>query len=283
MRVRPAAVAGTFYPADPSELAGLVDGLLADVRTERGTARPVAAIAPHAGYRYAGAVAAHAYAHLARWRSEIARVVLFGPAHFVPLAGMAVPGVDAFATPLGRVPIDGDARAAVTGMAGVAVDDRPHQDEHSLETQLPFLQRALDPDVRVLPVAVGHTAPAAAAAVLSALTSAGDTVVVVSTDLSHYLDQRTARGRDARTVAAILRRDAAAIRPEDACGHWALRGLLDHVAERRMDVELLRLATSADSGADPYRVVGYGAFLVHEGSEEAAHSLEDEHRSSPNR
>jgi MEMO1 family protein len=283
VRVRPAAVAGAFYPADPAELAGLVDGLLAEVRAERGAAGPVAAVAPHAGYRYSGAVAAHTYAHLARWRSEIARVVLFGPAHFVPLAGMAMPGVDAFATPLGPVPIDGDARVAVTGMPGVVVDDHPHRGEHSLETQLPFLQRALDPDVPVLPVAVGHTAPAAVAAVLSTVASVGGTVAVVSTDLSHYLDQRTARGRDARTTAAILRRDAAAIRPEDACGHWALRGLLHHVAERRMDVELLRLATSADSGADPDRVVGYGAFLVHEGSAEVTPTLEDEHRSSPGR
>jgi AmmeMemoRadiSam system protein B len=266
VRVRPAAVAGTFYPADPAELARLVDGLLADVPTERSAARPVAAIAPHAGYRYSGAVAAHTYAHLTRWRSEIARVVLLGPAHFVPLDGMAVPGVDAFATPLGAVGIDADGRTTVAGMPGVAVDDGPHEREHSLETQLPFLQRALDPDVRVLPVVVGHARPAAIAAVLSTLTAAGGTVAVVSTDLSHYLDLKTARERDARTAAAILGRDAAVVRPEDACGHWALRGLLHHADERVLHVELLRLATSADSGADPRRVVGYGAFLMHERS-----------------
>jgi AmmeMemoRadiSam system protein B len=261
VRIRPAAVAGRFYPADPSGLADLVDALLADAATERHAARPVAAVAPHAGYEYSGAVAAHAYAHLARWRSEITRVVLLGPAHFVPLEGMAVPGVDAFATPLGPVEIDGEARAAVTGMPSVAVDDAPHEGEHSLETQLPFLQRALDPTVTVLPVAVGRTAPAEVAVLLAGRLRAGGTVAVVSTDLSHHLDLRTARERDARTVAAILRRDAAAVRAEDACGHWALRGLLHHVAERRMEVELLRLATSADSGADPRRVVGYGAFL----------------------
>ena len=266
VRIRPAAVAGRFYPADPSALADLVDALLADAlqvdaATERTTARPAAAVAPHAGYEYSGAVAAHVYAHLARWRSEITRVVLLGPAHFVPLEGMAVPGVDAFATPLGPVEIDGEARAAVTGMPSVAVDDRPHEGEHSLETQLPFLQRALGPTVTVLPVTVGRTAPAEVAALLAGRLRAGGTVAVVSTDLSHHLDLRTARKRDARTVAAILRRDAAAVGPEDACGYWALRGLLHHVTERRMDVELLRLATSADSGADPGRVVGYGAFL----------------------
>jgi MEMO1 family protein len=266
VRVRPAAVAGRFYPADPSALAGLVDGLLAGVVAERHTARPVGAIAPHAGYQYSGAVAASTYAHLALWRHDVARVVLVGPAHFVPLEGIAVPSVDAFATPLGTVEIDVDARTAVAGAPGVVIDDDPHQAEHSLETQLPFLQRALGPAVRVLPVTVGHTAPAAVAALLASLLSADGTVAVVSTDLSHYLDLPAARERDARTVAAILARDGAAVRPEDACGHWALRGLLHHAAERRMDVELLGLGTSADSGADPRRVVGYGAFLVHQGS-----------------
>jgi AmmeMemoRadiSam system protein B len=264
VRVRPAAVAGRFYPADPSALAGLVDGLLGDVRVEQDAARPVAAIAPHAGYQYSGAVAASTYAHLARWRLDLARVVVLGPAHFVPLEGMAVPGVDAFATPLGPVEIDADARTAVIGMPGVAVDDYPHQGEHSLETQLPFLQRALGLAVRVLPVAVGRTEPATVAALLATVVSAGDTVAVVSTDLSHHLDLAAARERDARTTAAILRGDGAAVRPTDACGHWALRGLLHHVAEHRMDVELLRLGTSADAGADADSVVGYGAFLVHE-------------------
>jgi AmmeMemoRadiSam system protein B len=265
MRIRPAAVAGRFYPAAPSALADLVDGLLDDVRTEPHPARPVAAVAPHAGYEYSGAVAATAYAVLGLWREHITRVALLGPAHFVPLEGMAVPAMDAFATPLGSVEIDDDARTTITGMPGVVVDDRPHEEEHSLETQLPFLQRTLDPAVRVLPVTVGRTAPPTVAALLASLLAVEGTVAVVSTDLSHYLQLRAARARDARTAAAIRARDAAAIGPEDACGHWALRGLLHHAAERRMDVELLTLGTSADSGVDPRRVVGYGAFLVHEG------------------
>jgi MEMO1 family protein len=266
VRVRPAAVAGRFYPADPSDLADRVDRFLGDVRVDRRAACPVAAIAPHAGYEYSGAVAAAAYAHLAPWRDDIDRVVLLGPAHFVPLEGMAVPGVDAFATPLGPVVIDADARTTAIGMPEVAVDDEPHHPEHSLETQLPFLQRALGPAIRVLPVTVGRTDPSTVAALLANLLAAGRAVAVVSTDLSHYLDLPTARERDARTAAAILARDAAAIRPEDACGHWALRGLLRHAAEEGADVELLRLGSSADSGSDPRRVVGYGAFLVHGGS-----------------
>jgi MEMO1 family protein len=269
LRIRPAAVAGRFYPAGPSALAGLVDRLLEDVRPEPHAARPVAAVAPHAGYQYSGAVAATAYAALARWRDHITRVVLLGPAHFVPLTGMAVPSVDAFATPLGSVELDDDARTTVTRLPGVVQDDHPHEAEHSLETQLPFLQRALDPAVRVLPVTVGWTAPATVGALLAQLLDV-EGVVVVSTDLSHNLELSAARAQDARTAAAIRTRDASAIRPEDACGHWALRGLLHHAAERRMDVQLLSLGTSADGGGDPGRVVGYGAFLVHEGSAESA-------------
>ncbi len=267
-RIRPAAVAGRFYPRDPAALADLVDRLLGAVRTDRRIARPVAAVAPHAGYEYSGAVAASTYAHLARWREGITRVVLLGPAHFVPLEGMAVPGVDAFATPLGPVEIDRDARTTAAGLPGVVIDDHPHEGEHSLETQLPFIYRALGPEVRVLPVAVGRTAAADVAALLAGVLSADGTVAVVSTDLSHYLDLATARERDARTAAAVLARDAAAIRSEDACGHRALRGLLHHAAQRGMEVELLRLGTSADAGVGTRRVVGYGSFLVLAGRSE---------------
>ncbi|MFD2091982.1 AmmeMemoRadiSam system protein B [Blastococcus deserti] len=263
MRVRPAAVAGRFYPADRSALADLVDGLLADVRPER-PEHPVAVIAPHAGYRYSGAVAATAYAHLAPSRFRITRVVVLGPAHVTPLRGMAVPSVDAFDTPLGPVEIDVDARTAVIGTPGVAVHDHPHAGEHSIETQLPFLQRALDPGVRALPLLVGHTPPATVAALLSSLLAETGTVAVVSTDLSHYLPQPLAREQDAHTAAAIVARDGLAVGPADACGHWPLRGLLQHAADRGLDVEVLRLATSADAGADPGRVVGYGAFLLHD-------------------
>jgi MEMO1 family protein len=262
MRIRPAAVAGRFYPADPPVLAALVDDLLGSVPPEPDTAPPVAVIAPHAGYEYSGSVAATAYAHLCSWRGQVTRVVVLGPGHFVPLRGMAVPGVDAFATPLGPAEVDAEARTTATGFPEVRVDDQSHAREHSLETQLPFLLRALGPEVRVLPVLVGDTPPAAVAAVLAALLSAPGTVGVVSTDLSHYLRRRAARERDSRTAAAIIARDEDAVQPTDACGYRPLRGLLHHAAERDLAVELLRLATSADSGADHRRVVGYGAFLL---------------------
>ena len=263
MRVRPPAVAGRFYPAEPEELSDLVDRLLDEVRDRPQPVHPAAVVAPHAGYRYSGAVAATAYAHLTPAPHAVPRVVLLGPAHFSPLDGMAVPAVDAFATPLGIVRIDDDARTAATALPGVVVDDRPHDGEHSLETQLPFLQRVLGPEVAVLPVLVGRTQPKSVSALHTALLAVDGAVAVVSTDLSHHLDERSARERDRRTADAVLARDAAALRPDDACGHHPLRGLLHHAAERCWTVELLRLATSADSGAGRARVVGYGAFVLH--------------------
>lgn len=263
MRVRPPAVAGRFYPADPAELGDLVDRLLGEVRCRPRPAPPVALVAPHAGYRYSGGVAAAAYAHLAAAPDAVTRVVLLGPAHFGHVGGMAVPAVDGFGTPLGVVGVDADARKVATALPDVAVDDRPHEGEHSLETHLPFLQRVLGPEVPVLPVLVGRAQPESVAAVLTALLAVDGTLAVVSTDLSHYLDECSARERDRRTADAVVARDAGALGPDDACGHRPLRGLLHYAAGRSLIVELLRLATSADSGAGRARVVGYGAFLLH--------------------
>lgn len=263
MRVRPPAVAGRFYPADADELRDLVDRLLGGVRARPRPVLPAALVAPHAGYRYSGAVAATAYAQLP---AAVPRVVLLGPAHWWPLDGMAVPAVDALATPLGTVAVDDDARTAATAVPGVAVDDRPHDGEHSLETQLPFLQRVLGPEIAVLPVLVGRTEPGSVSALLTALLGVDGALAVVSTDLSHHLDERSAHARDRRTAEAVVARDAGALGPDDACGHHPLRGLLHHAAERGWTVDLLGLATSADSGAGRDRVVGYGAFVLHRAS-----------------
>ena len=266
MRVRPAAVAGRFYPAEPGALAALVDGLLAGAHPARPDARPVALVAPHAGFRYSGAVAATAYASVTPWGGEVSGVVILGPAHFVPLRGMAVPGVDAFATPLGLVAVDDEARSVARALPAVAVDDGPHVHEHSLETQLPFLLRCFAPGIRVLPVLVGATPPTEVATLLSAVAGGPGVLTVVSTDLSHYLSHAQARERDARTAARVLRKDGDALQPTDACGYHPLRGLLRFGAERDLTVELLQLATSADAGAHPNRVVGYGAFLLRDRS-----------------
>jgi AmmeMemoRadiSam system protein B len=264
VRVRGAAVAGSFYPSDPAELAALVDHLLAATPSRPIGAAPIAPIAlvaPHAGYRYSGAVAASAYALLIGCAAQVDRVVVLGPAHFVRLTGMAVPRADAFATPLGPVRIDRPGRETAMALPGVTVDDEPHEPEHSLETQLPFLQRLLAPATPVLPVAVG-TCPAEQVADLLAALAAPGTLAVVSTDLSHYLDVSSARQRDARTAEAIVARLDAALAPDDVCGFFPLRGLLRFAADRDLVVRLLHLATSADVGADPHRVVGYGAFAV---------------------
>jgi MEMO1 family protein len=261
--VRPAAVAGRFYPGDAAVLAALVDALLADVPSPQRRVRPVAAVAPHAGFRFSGPVAAATYAHLSSWRGDVCRVVVLGPAHFTPLRGMAIPSVGAFATPLGPVTVDADARSVAVGLSAVVVDDEPHAREHSIETQLPFLIRTLGPDVPVLPVVVGDTPPSAVAALLSTVLAAAGTIVVVSTDLSHYLNRAQARERDIHTAAVVRARNSDALQPGDACGFHPLRGLLRHAVDRDLVVEQLRLANSADTVGDPRRVVGYGAFLFH--------------------
>lgn len=261
-RVRPAAAAGTFYPADPARLGRLVDELLADAPagTRADGVRPLALVVPHAGYRYSGAVAAAAYARLGD-APPPARVVLLGPAHFVPSTGLTVSAVDAWSTPLGEVAVDGETRATVAGLPEVQLDDRPHGPEHSLEVQLPFLQRVWEQPVPVLPVAV-HAAPERVADLIDTVRALPDTLVVVSTDLSHYLTQEGARLRDQRTAAAVVRAEVAAVGDRDACGADALRGLLAWVRRGGSRVEQVALATSGDVTGDRTRVVGYGAFWV---------------------
>lgn len=254
--VRPPAVAGTFYPAAPVKLTTMVDDLLADSSASIGD-RPWGIVVPHAGYRYSGPVAATAYAVLRPWADSIQCVLILGPAHFVPFAGCATPSADAWRTPLGDVPVDERMRVAASA-AGCAIDDGPHAPEHALEVQLPFLQRVLG-DLRILPIAVGDVVDATVEAVLGAVRS---DLVVVSTDLSHYLDLASARETDRRTADAILARDATSIGPSDVCGVRALRGAVSFAARTGLTFELLDLRTSGDTAGDPERVVGYGAFAI---------------------
>jgi len=263
--VRRAAVAGSFYPGDASELAAVIDSLLerARLRAPEGAVAPapVALVAPHAGYIYSGSVAASAYSWL-RDR-PVRHVAILGPAHFVPLTGIAVPAAAAFATPIGEVPLEVHTCAALAERQEcVTVDDRPHDPEHSIEVQLPFLQRVLDPGWSCVPLAVGATTPEQVADVLDLLCADGDMLPVVSTDLSHYLDQPSAQRRDRHTAQAVVDRDVAAIGRGDACGAFALRGLVCWAHRHGLDVRLLHLGTSADAGSDPGRVVGYGAFAL---------------------
>ncbi len=263
LRVRPAAVAGAFYPSDPRELATMIDALLADASAgsaPRAARRPRALVVPHAGYVYSGPVAASAYATIRDVVPAYRRVVVVGPAHRVALQGIAVSSADMFATPLGDVAIDTDARDALLGLPGVVVDDAAHELEHSVEVQLPFLQRVVG-DVPVLPLVVGDAPTYLVADVLHRVWD-DDTLLVVSTDLSHYLDHATAQVLDARTAARIVAGDADAISDRDACGAYGLRPLLVVGRRRHLHVDLLDLRSSGDTAGSRDRVVGYGAFVL---------------------
>ena len=254
---RPPAVAGAFYPGSPGVLSATVDRLLA-AAPAADMAQPKALIVPHAGYIYSGSTAAMAYAALAPWRNSIRRVVLLGPTHRVAVDGLALPETDAFATPLGSVPLDRPAIAALARLPQIVFSDRVHADEHSLEVHLPFLQRALD-DFTLVPLAVGHAAPQAVAEVLDLLWGGPETLIVISSDLSHFLTYAAANQVDRDTCAHILQLDTH-IRPEQACGAYPVNGLLRAARQRGLVPHLIHRCNSGDTAGDKQRVVGYAAF-----------------------
>jgi AmmeMemoRadiSam system protein B len=263
MRVRPAAVAGTFYPEDTRELGGLVARLLAEAGRERAPSpAPKALIAPHAGYVYSGAVAASAFATLVPDAARVRRVVLLGPAHFVALRGLALPAAEVLATPLGEVPVDAGAAAALRRLPQVAERDDAHQREHALEVELPFLQALLGA-FTVVPLVVGAASAGEVAEVLAAVWGGGETRVVVSSDLSHYMPYETARRVDRETADAIVRLEYP-LAPHRACGAVPISGLLAAAAGRGLHASLLDLRSSGDTAGPRDRVVGYGAFAFHD-------------------
>ncbi|MCA9545810.1 MAG: AmmeMemoRadiSam system protein B, partial [Myxococcales bacterium] len=256
--IRSPAVAGLFYPEDSVALRAAVQAFLADARGGDG-APPKALIAPHAGYMYSGPVAGSAYARLAPSAARIRRVVLLGPAHRVAVHGLVGPTAAAFQTPLGAVPVDQALLAELTALPQVTLDDGPHAREHGLEVHLPFLQALLS-DWSLVPILVGAASSAEVQRVLERCWGGSETLIVISTDLSHYLDQASARLIDDETAAAIERLDGHAIGSHAACGRSALRGLLAAARDRAMAVERLDLRTSGDTAGDKARVVGYGAW-----------------------
>jgi len=258
--IREAAVAGLFYPAKPMALRAEVDQLLRDADPRHGMT-PKVLIVPHAGYVYSGAVAAEAYRLLEPLRRIIRRVVMLGPAHRHFLDGMALPAADYFRTPLGAVPLDGVTMAELARLPGVGISDLPHQDEHCLEVQLPFLQQILD-DFDLVPLLVGHCDPDRVATVLDTAWGGGETLIVISSDLSHYLPYADARRTDRDTSKRILQKSAT-LSGDHACGAYALNGLLRSRRCAGLDVELVDLRNSGDTAGDKSRVVGYGAFVFH--------------------
>jgi AmmeMemoRadiSam system protein B len=265
--MRAPAVAGSFYPDRPGELAAAVQGYLADAAlSESGETKsaPKAIIVPHAGYIYSAPVAATAYARLKPLAGTVSRVVLLGPAHTVALGAIAAPHAEAFDGPLGPLTVDRPALWALAGLSQVVQDDAPHAREHCLEVQLPFLRTVLG-EVSIVPLVVGDVAPAAVAEVIERLWGGPETLILLSTDLSHYHHHEAARARDAATASAIEALEGARIGPEDACGCRALAGLLAAARTRNLTIERLDLRTSGDTAGPKDRVVGYGAWVLYEG------------------
>lgn len=268
MTTRSPAVAGTFYPGNPHTLSTTVDQLLRESDSDKKPLiHPKALIVPHAGYIYSGATAASAYAMLAPWAAQIRRVVLLGPTHRVAVNGIALPECEAFATPLGTVRLDAPAIASIAELPQIVFSDAVHAFEHSLEVHLPFLQRVLD-NFLLIPLAVGHATPEAVAEVLDRLWGGAETLIVVSSDLSHFLPYATAQQVDGNTCRHILQMDTR-IHPEQACGAYPINGLLLAAQRHGLKPTLLGLCNSGDTAGDRSRVVGYAAFSFSEGGEHA--------------
>lgn len=263
------AVAGLFYPADPHSLHAQVAGFLSAAIPAEVVEAPKALIVPHAGYIYSGAVAASAYGELTQRRELIRRVLILCPTHRVAVRGMAIPAAQTFITPLGTVAVDREAWLQVREMPGVIVDDRPHAEEHAIEVQLPFLQSTLD-HFEILPIAVGDVDPTRVAAVLEALWGGPETLVVISSDLSHYHPYRQAQLRDKATIAQIRQLDAR-LESEQACGSGAINGLLLAAARHRLVAHVLDLRNSGDTAGDREHVVGYASIVFAEDLEHAHH------------
>lgn len=260
--VRAPAVAGTFYPEDPQQLQQQVQNHLAQgVPT---THRPKALIAPHAGYIYSGPIAGSAYRTLAPIAEQIEKVILLGPAHRVAFQGVAAPHSTHFRTPLGEVPIDQPLLQQVLSLPAIIQHDEPHRMEHSLEVQLPFLQQLL-PHFTLLPLVVGQSTPETIATLLDHCWGGRETLIVISSDLSHYLPYEQAQQLDQQSSTAITTFHGEALVPESACGRLPIQGLLQLTRRKRLTATTLDLRNSGDTAGDHARVVGYGAYLFYSG------------------
>ena len=260
--VRPPAVAGLFYPASPAQLHTDVQTYLRASHTSDTEQPPKAIIVPHAGYVYSGPVAASAYSQLLPARKRIQRVVLLGPSHRVPFHGLATSRADTFHTPLGDIPLDRTAINALEELPQVQCLDTAHAEEHSLEVQLPFLQETID-NFQLVPLVVGDARPADVAEVLEHLWGGEETLIVISSDLSHYHDYATAQRLDRDTSVAIEHLQAEIIHPEHACGCVPVSGLLYLARRRGLHARTVDLRNSGDTAGPRDRVVGYGAYVFH--------------------
>lgn len=281
IHIRSPSVAGFFYPDDPRSLEGEVHRFLADAERARGEPplSPKALIVPHAGYRYSGPIAASAYQHLAARRREIKRVILLGPSHRAPLTGLGASSAEAFETPLGRVRLDQQAVQQVLQLPQVSIDDDAHADEHSLEVQLPFLQTLLE-DFALVPFSVGDATGEDVAELLEELWGGDETLVVISSDLSHYHAYREAQARDAETTRAIEALQPEPLDWESACGRVPIRGLLLTAKRKNLAVHTLDVRNSGDTQGGRDRVVGYGAWAFVDSASAQRDEYDPEERKS---
>jgi AmmeMemoRadiSam system protein B len=256
--VRVATAAGRFYPQDPIELRALIESLLANASSPAGPP-PKAIIAPHAGYHFSGPVAASAYLQLRPLRNVVKRVVLIGPSHYAAFRGVALCAADAFATPLGLVPVDRTSVETLADLPTVSVRPEPHAPEHSLEVHLPFLQIILNA-FTLVPLLAGEATADEISEVLDRLWGGPETRLVISSDLSHYLDSDTARRVDQATARTIESLDPERLGDQQACGQIPIRGLLRSARRHHLCARSLDLRNSGDTAGPREEVVGYGAF-----------------------
>ena len=261
MSIRNAAVAGMFYPNDASELHACLDTLMR--QTEVDIKHPKAIIAPHAGYIYSGPVAASVYGCFVGQHLPISRVVLLGPAHRVSFQGIAASSDDYFATPLGKIEVDHDLLEPIVEQGLVKYFDLAHEQEHCLEVQLPFLQQLFNENFKIIPLVVGETNPSQVAKVLRAFWGGPETLIVISSDLSHYHDYATAKRLDQKTTQSIEQFHGKELDSESACGRLPIQGLLKVAKDLGMQCKTLDLRNSGDTAGSRDRVVGYGAYAFY--------------------
>ncbi len=263
--IRPPAVAGAFYPDDPLELSTMIQYFLS--QADDSLPAPKAVIVPHAGYIYSGPIAASAYAPLKKAAGQIERVVLIGPSHRVAFEGLAVSSADQFVTPLGAIPIDKQAVEAILHLPFVHLLDQAHSLEHSLEVQLPFLQSVLN-DFKLVPIVAGDASAEQVSAVLEILWGKSETLIVISSDLSHYHDYFTAQQMDQRTSQLIESLHYEQLDFDSACGRVPVTGLLRYARQHGLKPKTIDLRNSGDTAGDKNRVVGYGAYVINQTTSE---------------
>ena len=278
--IRPPAVAGSFYPADADILRSEIDGLIgAALHTDivQNKAIPKAIIVPHAGLMFSGSLAALGFATVRALKDTIKRILIIGPAHRMAFQGIALAKADGFATPLGNLRCDLGALQSALALPQVQILDDAHRLEHGLEIELPFIQRLFGEktDIGIVPLLVGRCSPRQVHEVIEALWGGPETLIVISSDLSHFHDYDTAKSMDNHTRAMIEALDAENIGSNDACGALPVGGMLLSARKRGMQIKTLGMRNSGDVTGDKSRVVGYGAWAIYDGAEQATMVEED--------